>query len=134
MTHPISALNAALVVALRADATLAGLIDSTVFDAPPQGAAPPYIAVARHDLVPRDGDLTPGNDHRVLLHLWHPESSRKAVLALAERVLAVALDGALAPDGLVVTYRGHERTDTAIDPDTGAARAAVTLRFFTEPV
>ena len=56
-----------------------------------------------------------------------------SVLALAERLLAVALDGALAPDGLVVTYRGHERTDTAIDPDTGAARAAVTLRFFTEP-
>jgi hypothetical protein len=55
------------------------------------------------------------------------------VLALAARVLAVALDESLAPAGLVVTNRSHDRTDTAIDLDSGAARAALTLRFFTEP-
>jgi hypothetical protein len=45
----------------------------------------------------------------------------------------VALAGDLSPEGLAVTNRSHERTDTAIDLDTGAARAALTLRFFTEP-
>ena len=89
--------------------------------------------MARHDLVPRDGDTAPGNDHRVLLHLWHPDSSRKAVLALADAAVAVLLGGALAPAGLTVTYRNLDRTDTAIDLATGAARAAMTLRFFTEP-
>ena len=81
----------------------------------------------------RDGDLAPGYDHRVLLHLWHPDASRKAVLAVADRVLAVALGAPLAPAGLAVTNCSHERTDTAIDLETGAARAALTLRFFTEP-
>ena len=134
MTHPIVALQTALVAALRSDAELTALVGpDAIFDAPPKGAAPPYLVIARHDLVPRDGDLAPGNDHRLILHLWHPDASRAAVLALAARVLAVALDESLAPAGLVVTNRSHDRTDTAIDLDSGAARAALTLRFFTEP-
>ena len=44
-----------------------------------------------------------------------------------------ALEGPLAPEGLVVTNRVHQRTDTAIDLDTGHARAALTFEFFTEP-
>jgi len=134
MTHPITTLQAALVAALRADPALTALIGSrAIFDAPPRDAGAPYVAIVRHDMLPRDGDAAPGNDHRLILHLWHPDSSRKAVLAIAERVLAVLLEGALAPSGLLVTNRAHERTDTAIDLETGAARAALTLRFFTEP-
>jgi hypothetical protein len=134
MTHPITLLQGALVGALRADTALTALIGSNaIFDAPPREKIAPYVVVARHDLVPRDADAAPGNDHRVLLHLWHPDASRKAVLAIADGVLAVALAGTLAPTGLLVTNRSHERTDTVIDPETGAARAALTLRFFTEP-
>lgn len=134
MTHPIVALQGVLVAALKADATLTSLIGANaIFDAPAKGSSTPYIVVARHDLVPRDGDNAPGNDHRLLLHLWHPDASRKAVLAIADRVITVALNAALAPAGFLVTNRGHERTDTAIDLETGAARAALTLRFFTEP-
>ena len=133
MTHPIAALQAALVAALRADATVIGLVGASVYDAPPKGAARPYIVVARHDLVPRDGDAASGNDHRIILHLWHPESSRQAVLALVDAATSVALEATLDPEGLAVTNRSHERTDTVIDLDTGAARAALTLRFFTEP-
>lgn len=134
MTHPITALQSALVATLRADAALTALVGArAIFDAPPRDAMAPYIAIVRHDMLPRDGDAAPGNDHRLVLHLWHPDASRKAVLAMAERVLAVLLDGALLPVGLVVTNRTHERTDTAIELTTGTARAALTLRFFTEP-
>jgi hypothetical protein len=133
MTHPAIALQTALVGALRADEMLAGLLGDAVYDAPPRSATLPYVLIARHDVVARDGDLAPGNDHRLILHLWHPDASRKAVLAIAEAVAAVVLDGPLEPDGLVVTSRTLERTDTVIDPETGAARAALTLRFFTEP-
>ena len=133
MTHPIVALQAALIAALKADAGLAPLVGAAIFDAPPKGTAPPYVVVARHDLVSRDADLAPGNDHRLILHLWAADASRQSVLVIAERMLAVALEGSLSPEGLAVTNRSHERTDTAIDLDTGAARAALTLRFFTEP-
>lgn len=132
MTHPILSLQSALVAALVDDAALAVLIGTdAVYDAPPKGRRPPYVTIARHDVLPRDGDLTPGHDHRVLLHAWSDEASRKAVLAIAECVLAVAMSADLDVE-LVVTHRRHERTDTAIDRQTGFARAAIALRFFTE--
>jgi hypothetical protein len=132
MTHPIVSLQGALVAALLADAELAVLVGANVFDAPPKGAAAPYVAIARHDLLPRDGDGTPGYEHRLALHVWAAEPSRRAALDIAERVLAATLGADLGGD-LTVTTRLHERTDTAIDRETGRARAAVALRFFTEP-
>lgn len=128
MSHPIVALQSALVAALKADSGLTGV---GVFDAPAKGAVAPYLVIARHDLLPRDGDLAPGFEHRVAVHCWAADPSRKAALALAERVVAVA-DG-LTAVGVRVTHRAHERTDTAIDLETGQARAAVALRFFSEP-
>ncbi|WP_423068494.1 DUF3168 domain-containing protein [Devosia sp. CN2-171] len=129
MTHPIVLLQSALVAALRDDPDLAGV---GIFDAPPHGATPPYVAIIRHDLLSRDGDAAPGHEHRVTLHVWVDQPSRKAVLAIAERVVAVAKG--LTATGLAVTHRQHERTDTAIDAETGQARAAVAFRFFSEPI
>lgn len=129
MTHPIIELQSTLVAALKADPDLAGV---GIFDAPPQGATPPYVAIARHDLLPRDGDVAPGHEHRVTLHVWAGQPSRRAALAIAERVVAVA--DALSPAAIRVTHRQHERTDTAVDTDTGQARAAVAFRFFSEPI
>jgi len=129
MTHPIILLQSALVAALRDDPDLDGV---GIFDAPPRGASPPYVAIARHDLLSRDGDAAPGHEHRVTLHVWAGQPSRKVALAIAGRVVAVA--GTVAATGLAVTHCQHERTDTAIDGETGQARAAVALRFFSEPI
>ncbi|MBI4923913.1 MAG: DUF3168 domain-containing protein [Devosia nanyangense] len=131
MTHPILALQGTLVAALRGDTELAAL--APVFDAPPNGREPPYVVIARHDVLPRDGDGTPGHEHRVLFHAWATDASRKAVLAIAERVVAVALGADLDSVSLIVPLRRHDRTDTAIDGGTGRARAAVAMTFFTEP-
>jgi len=125
MSHPIVDLQAALVGTLRAETTL------HIFDAPPRDAPVPYIVIARHDLLPRDGDGAPGHEHRLLLHVWAAEASRKAVLAIADEMLAQAL--ALESEALTITLRRHDRTDTAIDTKTGRARAAVSLTYFTEP-
>jgi hypothetical protein len=125
MTHPIVQLQAALVTALRAE------LEPPVFDAPPRDTAPPYVAIVRHDVLPRDGDAAPGHEHRLLLHVWAAEASRKAALALAEAVVEIAL--AVASDDLAVTLRRHDRTDTAIEGTTGRARAAIALTYFTEP-
>lgn len=134
MTHPITSLQSALVAALKADAELTVLIGANaIFDAPPLGGGGSYVVVARHDLRPRDGDLMPGNEHRVLMHIWHADPSRKAALAIAERVAAVAFEVDLDDEELTVTHRRHEGTETVIDKDTGKARAALALRFYSEP-
>ncbi|UJW85516.1 DUF3168 domain-containing protein [Devosia sp. SL43] len=129
--HPISLLQGALVTALRADAVLVAITGANgIFDAAPTGRAPPCVVVARHDVLSRDGDEAPGHEHRLLLHCWGDQPSRKRALDMAERVVAVAM--AFSAAGITVTHREHVRTDTVIDGDTGQARAAVVLRFLSE--
>jgi hypothetical protein len=124
--HPILAVQGALVAALKGDAALAAIVGDGVFDAPPKGRAAPYVVIARHDVIQRDGDLAVMQEHRVLVHCWGDQPSRKAALGMADRVVAVAL----ALGG--VSHAGHVRTDTVIDGKTSLARAAVTLRFISE--
>lgn len=129
--HPIAALQTALVAALENDAALVALIGAGgVFDAPPRSRKAPYVVIERHDMRQRDADLTPGQEHRLLLHCWSDQPSRKAALEIAGRVVVAGL--ALAPSGLVVTHGEHVRTETGIDNATGQARAAVLLRFLGE--
>ncbi len=129
--HPIALLQAALVATLDADAGLTGLIGSVgVFDAPPRSRPAPYVVIDRHDIRQRDGDETPGQEHRVLLNCWSDQPSRKAALDIAQCVVAAGL--VLAPVGLAVTHAEHVRTETLIDNATGQARAAVLLRFLSE--
>lgn len=133
MTHPIVELQASFVAALLADSQLTTALGSAaVYDAPPKNAEAPYVAIVRHDVLQRDGDGAPGHDHRLLIQCWHSQASRKAVLTIADRVIAVALAADLSSAGLTVTHVQHDRTDTAIDVQTGWARAAVTLRFLSE--
>ena len=114
MTHPILALQSTLVPALNADAALTALLGADgVFDAPPRDRHPPYVVVARHDVLPRDGDLAPGHEHRLLLHAWARAPSRKAALAIADRVVAVAVSGLLARAPLGVTQSRHPRPGPA---------------------
>ncbi|WP_332716970.1 DUF3168 domain-containing protein [Pelagibacterium mangrovi] len=131
----LEAIQTALVSAWAADAPLGLLIgEGAVFDAPPRGRQPPYVTILRHDAVPRDGDETPGMEHRLTIHCWSPQPSRSAALRIADRIERVAVMGAVSPSGHVLTHRRHVRTETAIDFSTGRARAAVELRLFSEPV
>ena len=133
MAHPIIELQTGLVAALLADAPLVALLGgSEIFDAPPKAQTPPYIAVVRHDILPRDGDNAPGFDHRILLHCWHSDASRAAVLEIVNRVLTVVTLEDLSSVNLTVTHAQHDRTDTAIDTKTGQARAAIAMRFYSE--
>jgi hypothetical protein len=129
--HVISLLQGALVTALKSDAALAAIAGADgVFDAAPKSRPAPYVVIARHDVIQRDGDAAPGQEHRLLLHCWGDQPSRKRALEMAERVVAVA--AVFAAAGINVTHRQHVRTETVIDRDTGNARAAVSLRFFSE--
>lgn len=128
------ALQTALVTALQADAALTALIGAEgVFDAPPAGRDAPYVAIARHDAVNRDSLVAPGTDHRLTFHVWAGRASRAAALEIAERLTTVALAASLDGPEIAVTHRVHDRTETVVDLETGQARAAIRLRFFSEP-
>ena len=121
--HPIMVVQEALVTALKADAALAGIVGDGVFDAPPTGRTAPYVVIARHDVVQRDGDAAVLQEHRVVVHCWGDQPSRRSALEIVERVVAAGLELA------GVSQAGHVRTDTVVDGETGLARAAVWLRF-----
>lgn len=132
--HPIVQLQGRLLAALSADSALVALIGAdAVFDAPPKGREPPYVVVTRHDVAPRDGDGTPGFEHRLVLQAWHTDASRKAVLAIAERVLATLTPQVLSGTGLKVTNVRLVSTQSAIDDKTGQARVALSVSIFSEP-
>ena len=129
--HVISLLQGALVTALKGDAALLAIVGADgVFDAAPKGRPAPYVVIARHGLIQRDGDNAPGQEHRLLLHCWGDQPSRKRAVEMAERVVAVAV-GLVATE-ITVTHSEHVRTETVIDRDTGLAKAAVSLRFLSE--
>jgi uncharacterized protein DUF3168 len=135
MEDAMNDVAAMLVAALNNDTGLTAQIGaSAVFDAPPKSAAPPYVAIFRHDALARNADDTPGADHRLVLHVWIDHSSRTTALNIAARVSAVALGANLSGAGTTVTNRVHQRTETGIDRRNGWTRAAVYLRLFSEPV
>ncbi|WP_116652869.1 DUF3168 domain-containing protein [Pelagibacterium sediminicola] len=130
----IDDIQTALVSAWSSDAALTLLVGAgAVFDAPPRGRQPPYVTILSHDTAPRDGDETPGFEHRMTVHCWTPHPSRRAALEIADRIERVVVAGPIEPDEHVLTVRRHVRTETRIDLSTGRARAAVTFRFFSEP-
>lgn len=134
MVHPIADLQASIIAALSADSALIASIGANaIFDMPPKAKSAPYIVILRHDLVVRDTDLAPGNDHRLQLQIWHTDPSREVVLALAERVTQVLSAADLSTATLVVTHLQQQRTETMIDRKSGLARALLVFRIFSEP-
>ena len=135
MVHPIADLQASIVAALSADTQLIAAIGSdAIFDMPPKGKRAPYLVILRHDLIAHDADISPGHDHRIQIQIWHNDPSRAAVLALAERVIAVLTTADLSSPTLHVSHVQLDRTETAIDKKSGQARASLVFRIFSEPV
>lgn len=133
MAHSITELQTSFVAALKSDAQLLALLGDGIFDAPPQEKKAPFVVIIRHDVISRDGDETPGFEHRILLHARHDDVSRKAVLEIVERVIFIALNEELSNANLLVTHVQHDKTETRIDGKSGQAVAAISLRFLSEP-
>jgi len=134
MQAEMMSLQAALVSAFAADTALTALIGADgVVDAPPKGREAPYVTIARHDCVRRDGLDAPGTDHRLIFHAWAGRASRRAALEIAARLEAVAVSASLDGGGIIVTHRVAERCESEIDLRTGRARAMLRMRFLVEP-
>ncbi len=134
MAHCIIELQTALVFALKNDAQLVALLGGeAIYDAPPKAKDTPFVAMVRHDVLSKDGDEAQSFEHRLLIHCWHFDASRKKVLAIVERVIKIALSADLSSVNLIVTHAQHDRSNTMIDGQSGKAKAAIALKFFSEP-
>ena len=136
MTHPLLALRRAIHARLAGDAELVRLLKGPrVYEEPPRGAQPPYVAFGEATL--RDWSDTSGAGHEqlVTLLIWSGEPGAKQALDLGARVAALL-------DGAALALQGHRLVNLRLTaqelkregrPDP-LRRLALKLRAVTEVI
>lgn len=132
--HPIAALKAALRARLLADTDVAGLVGTAIYDAPPRGALPPYLAfgeaLARENgTVERDGSVIEAD-----LVAITSERGTETALNIASAITAALGGAGPAMEGHRLVALEVSRTLARHDPATSLTRATLRLRAFTEPL
>jgi hypothetical protein len=134
MTEPGFALQKAVIAALRADAGVAALTASRVYDDPPRNVAFPYVSLGPATLADWDTATERGHVHMLHLDIWSRQGGRKEVRAVLGAVEAVLHDAALALDGHRLINLRFEFADIFRDEDGETMRGAVRYRAVTEPL
>lgn len=134
MSGPLSALQGALFTVLDADTTLTGLLGTgTIFEAVPDGATPPFLTIAQHDIFARDtGDLR-GFRHVLSLNAWSRNGGRAQVVSILEAARAAIETGPVSPSGFQLVLLTFERLETRQDIRARLWKGALRLIAITEP-
>ena len=127
-------LQMAIHAALAADAGLASIIGSSVYDDVPQGTSFPYVVIG--DVTTRDWSTQTqeGDEHIVVIHAWSNQRGRREVQMIIERIDAVL-------DGAALALVDHQLINLRVvfwtalrDLDGATYHGVVRLRAVTEPV
>ncbi len=135
MASAIIELQTSLIMALKNDSQLLSLLGSDcIFDAPKRGKRPPYLTIFRHDIISRDGDEAPINEHFLLFHCRHNNISRNSIAQIAQRVREIVLGTDLTSANLKIIYATHLKTETIIDNKSATSLAKISFRLLSEPI
>ena len=127
-------LQMAIHAALAADAGLAAIIGSSVYDDVPQGTSFPYVVIG--DVTTRDWSTQTqeGDEHIVVIPAWSNQRGRREVQMIIERIDAVL-------DGAALALVDHQLINLRVvfwtalrDLDGATYHGVVRLRAVTEPV
>lgn len=133
MTDHESALQKALVAALKGDAALAALLDGRVWDQAPQGAELPHLLVGRCESRPLDADGG-GVEQRLTLTAVSRFSGTEEAKAISAAARARLHEATLAADGVRTVSLRVVWSDVARSGDGRRTWAVVRLRAVTEDV
>jgi len=135
MTFANVALRAAIHDALSADGALtAALGGQRVYDAPPRGAAFPYVTLGEARLVDASSDGGETQEHLLTLHAWSRQGGHKEAHGIAGALLQALDDAPLAPDGHRLVNLRFSIADIRREADGRTYHAVVRFRAVTEPV
>lgn len=135
--EPTLDLQGAIVARLKADAALAELVSTSVFDRVPGGTAPPYVVVGEDQDVPDLAECIDGSEIFVTINAYSRSVGKPGVKRIAGAVKA-ALHGA--EDALELSDENrlllieHNGTIFRTEPDGLTQRAIMTFRALTEPL
>jgi len=122
----------AIFTRLTADATLATMVSTRIYDNVPQGTAYPYIANIDPSMVDNDTKDQDGADNTITLHVWSRYDGTKEVDAVLDRLYALLHRAPLGTVGssknfmLRVMFAGTVRHD-----DTYTRHGVIRLRALT---
>jgi len=135
MTFANVALRAAIHDALCADGALtAALGGQRVYDAPPRGAAFPYVTLGEARLIDASSDGGETQEHLLTLHAWSRQGGHKEAHGIAGALLQALDDAPLAPDGHRLVNLRFSIADIRREADGRTYHAVVRFRAVTEPV
>lgn len=129
-----ASLQAAVVSALAADATLTSLLRGPkVYDAPPPGAAMPYVTIGQSAERDWSTGSEEGREHTLTLLVWSNARGRGETHDLMGHLRRVLHDAALPVAGWHLVALRHELSELRRDSDGEVWRGLVRLRAVTEP-
>jgi hypothetical protein len=135
MSAPSSvALRAAIIDALRADASLVAMLGGPkIYDEPPRGAALPYVTLGDARIAALPADEAEALEHQLTLHAWSRQGGHREAELIAAALLQ-ALDDAPLPlaDHRLVNLR-FALADVRRDADGRTYHALIRFRAVTEP-
>ncbi|MGX9393650.1 DUF3168 domain-containing protein [Nitrobacteraceae bacterium UC4446_H13] len=135
MTSANLALRAAIHHALVADSGLVAVLGGAhVYDAPPRGAAFPYVTLGEARLTDVSADDGPTQEHLLTLHAWSRQGGHKEAHGIAGALLQALDDVPLAPDGHRLVNLRFTVADIRRENDDRTYHAVVRFRAVTEPV
>lgn len=134
MTSPLEALQSAIFLVLNGDAPLEGLLGTdAVFESVPDGASPPFLTIAQHDIFARDtGDLQ-GYRHTLTLNAWSQSGGRQQVAAILDAARLALELSAPNPTGYTLVLIRFDRLETRQDIRARLWKGALRLTAITEP-
>jgi hypothetical protein len=134
MTFANVALRAAIHDALSADGALtAALGGQRVYDAPPRGAAFPYVTLGEARLVDASSDGGQTQEHLLTLHAWSRQGGHKEAHGIAGALLQALDDAPLALAEHHLVNLRFATADVRREADGRTYHALVRFRAMTEP-
>ncbi|HEY1152558.1 MAG TPA: DUF3168 domain-containing protein [Pseudolabrys sp.] len=134
MTSANVALRAAIHQALSADGGLVAVLGGArIYDAPPRGAAFPYVTLGEARLTDASSDGGTTQEHLLTLHAWSRQGGHKEAHDIAGALLQALDDAPLTPDGHRLVNLRFAVADIRRESDGRTYHAVVRFRAVTEP-
>ncbi|NGO51612.1 DUF3168 domain-containing protein [Allomesorhizobium camelthorni] len=138
MTSPAKELQGAIVSRLKADATVAALVEQRIYDHVPRSttgdvsATFPFVGIANWQEISDDADCINGFQIFVDIDCWSRSVGFPQVHDLADAVRAALSDAEFALSANALVYFECRENRTFRDPDGLSSHAVLTFEAFVE--
>jgi hypothetical protein len=126
-----TAVQSAVIAALKADAPLTALV-SGVFDDVPQGQTYPYVSVGEDVHNEWDTNTTIGSDCSITIHTWSQKRGRKETKAIQAAVYDVLHRAELTFSGYRIISVDFVNSQSFVDADGMTRHGVQTFRVLIE--